>query len=258
MARIGPGDYRTLWAVVERGITCDQSEFPAVLANSDLAEVFQADAVDACEMNLRAGHCRQVAAYPMEQFGLSTDDPQAFRAFLTGHQAARYFQNGGPEAAVDTARLTTRTEWRASAAYGFLREHAGMSEQLVIRLLGSPGLVRGMAVMRARTAFSALDLAMARELGTVLGGIHDLRFGRRAPNPHGIRLTPRESEILHLWQYGLTSRAIARRLGITPRTVDKHAEHLRAKLGTQDRTSTVLRAQDLGLCDRPRTAGLHP
>ncbi|MGP3684528.1 LuxR C-terminal-related transcriptional regulator [Streptomyces sp. IBSNAI002] len=247
MASLGPGDYRLLWAVTERGITCDQSEFPAILADSDLADLFQADAVDTCEMDLRAGQCRQLAAYPAKQLGLCTHDPSAFRTFLTGHPAARYFQNGGPEPAVNAGRLTTRAEWRASPSYAFLREHSGMTEQLVIRLVGSPTLVRGMAVMRARTPFTALDLAMARQLGTLLGGVHHLRFGDPTRGSDGIRLTPREAEVLNLWQYGLTGHAIAHRLGITPRTVDKHAENLRAKFGTPDRTSTVLRAQTLGL-----------
>ncbi|MGP3684519.1 helix-turn-helix transcriptional regulator [Streptomyces sp. IBSNAI002] len=223
MARLGPGDYRLLWAVAERGICCDQSEFPGVLANSELASVCQADAVDACEMNLRVGRFRQTAAYPAEQFRLSTADSAGFQAFLTGHPVARYFQSAGGDCAVDSGRLTTRAEWRASGSYAFLREHSGMSEQLVIRLAGSPGLVRGMAVMRARTAFTALDLARARELRKVLGGVHRLRFGDASSSGQGLRLTPREARVLHLWQYGLTARAIARRLGITPHTVDKHA-----------------------------------
>ena len=253
MARLGSGDYRLLWAVAERGISCDQSEFPGVLASSELADAFQADAVDACEMDLRAGEFRQVAAWPAKQIGLSTGDPSGFRDFLTGHPAARYFQNGGPDPAVDSGRLTTRAEWHASDAYAFLRRHSGMSEQLVLRLASSPGLLRGMAIMRVRTAFTALDLAKAQELAKVLSGVHHLRFGGPATSAEVIRLTPREAQVLDLWQYGLTARAIARRLGITPRTVDKHAENLRHKLATPDRTSAVLRAQALGLL--PTTPG---
>ncbi|MEV6956471.1 helix-turn-helix transcriptional regulator [Streptomyces sp. NPDC051183] len=84
--------------------------------------------------------------------------------------------------------------------------------------------------------------------------MHRLRFAEPAEETGVVRLTPRESEVLALWQSGLTGHAIARRLGITPRTVDKHAENLRHKLGTPDRTSTVLRAQALGLL----TAGVSP
>jgi DNA-binding NarL/FixJ family response regulator len=47
---------------------------------------------------------------------------------------------------------------------------------------------------------------------------------------------------------------IARRLGISPRTVEKHSEALRRKLGTADRTTSVLRAQALGILRSARPA----
>lgn len=70
------------------------------------------------------------------------------------------------------------------------------------------------------------------------------------PPPAGtpaVRLTPREQEILVLLAEGLTARAMARRLGLSPRTVNKHQENLYRKLGTSDRLSTVLSGQRLGL-----------
>jgi len=66
----------------------------------------------------------------------------------------------------------------------------------------------------------------------------------RAPE---VRITPREHEVLVLLGEGLTARAVARRLGLSPRTVNKHQENLYRKLGTSDRLSTVLRGQRLGL-----------
>ncbi|WP_405953396.1 response regulator transcription factor [Streptomyces prunicolor] len=48
----------------------------------------------------------------------------------------------------------------------------------------------------------------------------------------------------------LTASAIARRLGISVATVHKHVESLYRKLGTRDRVSTVLRAQEMGLLPR--------
>jgi DNA-binding NarL/FixJ family response regulator len=61
------------------------------------------------------------------------------------------------------------------------------------------------------------------------------------------RLTPRELTVLTLLAETLTASAIARRLGISPRTVHHHVEHIYRKLHTTDRLSTVLRAQALGL-----------
>jgi DNA-binding CsgD family transcriptional regulator len=66
-----------------------------------------------------------------------------------------------------------------------------------------------------------------------------------------IRLTAREHDVLDLLCLPLTAAAIARRLGLSPRTVTKHQERLYRKLGTSDRLGTVLHAQRLGLIATP-------
>jgi DNA-binding NarL/FixJ family response regulator len=69
-------------------------------------------------------------------------------------------------------------------------------------------------------------------------------------------LTPREVAVLLLLADALTASAIARRLGISVRTLHKHVENLYRQLGTRDRMSTVLHAQELGLVRmRPGPSG---
>ncbi|MFD0887959.1 response regulator transcription factor [Streptosporangium algeriense] len=62
-----------------------------------------------------------------------------------------------------------------------------------------------------------------------------------------VRLTPREHDVLRLLCAGLSAVAIARRLGLSPRTVTKHQERLYRKLGVCDRVNAVLLAQRLGI-----------
>jgi DNA-binding CsgD family transcriptional regulator len=62
-------------------------------------------------------------------------------------------------------------------------------------------------------------------------------------------LTPRQHEILHLMRLGLTTGAIASRLGISVSTVGKHLRDLYARLDTHDRVSTVREAAIRGLLD---------
>jgi DNA-binding CsgD family transcriptional regulator len=52
----------------------------------------------------------------------------------------------------------------------------------------------------------------------------------------GEGLTPREHEVLALVAIGLTDNQVARRLGISPRTVNKHLQHVYAKWATTNRT----------------------
>ena len=60
-------------------------------------------------------------------------------------------------------------------------------------------------------------------------------------------LTGRELAVLHLLVEGCTAVAMAHRLGISVRTVQKHLEHVYRKLGVADRLGAVLTAQRAGL-----------
>lgn len=62
-----------------------------------------------------------------------------------------------------------------------------------------------------------------------------------------VKLTARELAVLDLMADGLIARAIAHRLGISPRTVGKHIENIYRKLDAHDRVNAVLRAQARGL-----------
>jgi DNA-binding NarL/FixJ family response regulator len=52
-------------------------------------------------------------------------------------------------------------------------------------------------------------------------------------------LSRREAEILRLIAKGLTNRAIAREVGIAPRTADQHAHNILVKVGARSRAEAV-------------------
>ncbi|MBI2916606.1 MAG: response regulator transcription factor [Chloroflexi bacterium] len=62
-------------------------------------------------------------------------------------------------------------------------------------------------------------------------------------------LTARETEVLALVAEGYSNKAIAFRLGISERTVKSHLTYVMAKLGTSDRTHSVVTAVRLGWLD---------
>jgi len=57
-------------------------------------------------------------------------------------------------------------------------------------------------------------------------------------------LTPREIEVLSAIGEGLTNKAIARRLDISPHTVKFHLESLFRKLGARTRTEALVKASE--------------
>jgi HD-GYP domain-containing protein (c-di-GMP phosphodiesterase class II) len=70
--------------------------------------------------------------------------------------------------------------------------------------------------------------------------------GDRTPAPVPSDLTVREQEVLGLVAQGLTNQAIARRLGISAKTVNTHLEHVYAKLGVSTRVAAVVHATRRG------------
>ena len=71
------------------------------------------------------------------------------------------------------------------------------------------------------------------------------RAVRRHSRPAG--LSPREIEILRLIARGLSSREIAERLTLSPKTVRNHTEHIYAKTGAVNRVAASLFAVEHGL-----------
>lgn len=62
-------------------------------------------------------------------------------------------------------------------------------------------------------------------------------------------LTAREQEVLTLIAEGLTSRQIAERLVVSPKTVDRHRENIMAKLNLHSRVELVKYAIERGLIE---------
>ena len=60
------------------------------------------------------------------------------------------------------------------------------------------------------------------------------------------RLTPRELEVLGWVSKGKTNRDIGEILGMSPRTVNKHLEHIYEKLGVETRTAAAAMAMRIG------------
>ncbi|HEX6341069.1 response regulator transcription factor [Umezawaea sp.] len=99
------------------------------------------------------------------------------------------------------------------------------------------------------------DLRLARRLQALLIGLDRqaralARWMPRTPS-HDAALTNQEVAVLGFLAQGLTARAVARRLLISPRTVQKHVEHIHAKLRVTNRVSAVLKAQALGVLTPP-------
>ena len=66
-------------------------------------------------------------------------------------------------------------------------------------------------------------------------------------NDFQISLTPRESEILRLIAGGMSAKEVANRICISPRTVERHIEHVRLKLRARNRPHMIMEAITRGV-----------
>jgi len=80
------------------------------------------------------------------------------------------------------------------------------------------------------------------------------RVGRRREGPAG--LTAREIDVLRLVALGLSSKEIAKRLVISPKTARNHIEHIYVKIGASSRVEAGLFAMQHGLL--PEDAPANP
>jgi DNA-binding NarL/FixJ family response regulator len=72
-------------------------------------------------------------------------------------------------------------------------------------------------------------------------------FGRTATASPFPQLTEREHEVLALLAAGRDNAAVARRLGVSSKTVRNHVSNIVTKLQVADRSGAILRARDAGL-----------
>ena len=61
----------------------------------------------------------------------------------------------------------------------------------------------------------------------------------------GTSLSERETEVLDLARHGLTNRAIAERLTLSPHTIARHLANARGKLGAANRAEAAAKLEEL-------------
>lgn len=120
----------------------------------------------------------------------------------------------------------------------------------------APGRVHVcISLNRAGSDFTLTAVDLLTQLRPLLARrVARLTAGRAPPapaSPGPARLTARQQGVLRLVADGLTDAAIGHRLGCSPRTVDKHLEHIYRRLGVSGRTAAVAAARTRTLTARP-------
>jgi DNA-binding NarL/FixJ family response regulator len=113
-----------------------------------------------------------------------------------------------------------------AGAYGYMLKGAGPDELVA----AVHAVARGEALFGAGIAARMLQ-----------------HFGHSAVASPFPQLTERETEVLGLLAAGRDNAGVARRLGVSPKTVRNHVSNIITKLQVSDRSGAILRARDAGL-----------
>jgi DNA-binding NarL/FixJ family response regulator len=160
----------------------------------------------------------------------------------------------GPDVVLLDFRLPDGTGTEAAAAIREVRPEA----KLIFLTREDSEAARFGAVQAGASAF----IHKSKAASEVVAAIRDVARGRMLITPRTIatllakrraseaqldRLTPREKEVLRLMAEGLSSRAVASRLGINYTTVRTHIRSLGSKLGVHSKLEAIVKARELGL-----------
>ena len=152
--------------------------------------------------------------------------------------------------AVDVAGMGTvvldsqsRMAWRSPQAVAWLEVAFGVDAQAATR--ASEWLGNALRNSEATRDLGRLGRLLARNMGQGSLGESMLLLTLTPPDSASaqrlreIALTPRETEVLSWLAKGKTNRDIADILGMSPRTVNKHLEHVFEKLGVETRSAAA-------------------
>jgi DNA-binding CsgD family transcriptional regulator len=150
---------------------------------------------------------------------------------------------GGDGRPIRRSDLQSTRSFRASGMYADVARKVGTDEMLAMAL--TPGSLHVcVSLNRAGRDFPAAAVDLLAQLSPLLTRrVARLAAGQAAleagPRAELTPLTPRQRQVLGLVAEGLTDAAIGHRLDCSPRTVDKHLEHIYRRLGVSSRTAAI-------------------
>ncbi|MCD2192012.1 LuxR C-terminal-related transcriptional regulator [Actinomycetospora endophytica] len=168
-----------------------------------------------------------------------------------------------------TEQILRRTRYTAELAATAGAAHERMDGSGYHRRVGGAGLDAAQRALAAADCYQAMTserphraphrpAAAAAEMRALAGtgrlcGVAVERVLAAAGHRPAVRaslpagLTTREVEVLRLLAVGSTTRAVAERLVISPKTADHHIQHIYAKIGVSTRGAAALFATENGL-----------
>jgi DNA-binding CsgD family transcriptional regulator len=253
LERLGLSDYQSVLNVVREihGIE-RMDDFPRQ-AMSAICHLIESDLLTYNEIDTR----RQRAFMVQEPAGaISAAQVQTFERLAYEHPLINHYARTRESQPRKISDFLSLTEFRRLALYQEFFRDVALNYQLAVTIPSANAMVIGIALNRSRQDFSerdrsVLDLVRPHLVQAYRNIAERTALRERAETAERAlwsasatvlaSLTRREREVLVLVADGKTNAQIAGRLAVSPRTVQKHLEHVYDKLGVRTRTAAAMK-----------------
>jgi DNA-binding CsgD family transcriptional regulator len=220
------------------------AELPVLLLPA-LVNLVDADCALWTEMDAtsRHGQVTGTPVAPRRVFGypeplLTEDLSLALEQHARDFPLTRHTRPGGDGRPIRRSDLQSMRSFRNSGIYTDVARVIGV-DQMLAMAIRSGRLHICISLNRAGRDFTATNVDIITQLRPLL--TRRVALLCATPHTNGVpQLTDRQRQILRLVADGLTDAAIAHRLDCSPRTVDKHLEHIYRRLGVSCRTAAIV------------------
>jgi DNA-binding CsgD family transcriptional regulator len=222
------------------------TDFPRLVLPA-LMDLVGADSVLWTELELAAGPVLAPGLLPGRVVShpgpvLTVETALALEAHARGFPLTCHTRPGGDGRPIRRSDLQSARSFRNSGMHADVARKIGADEMLAMALKPG-GLHVCVSLNRAGADFTPADVdIVTRLLPLLTRRVARLATPARAAALVLPQLTERQQQVLRLAAEGLTDAAIGHRLDCSPRTVDKHLEHIYRKLGVSCRTAAIATA----------------
>ncbi len=253
MERLGPSDYEAVLGFVRQlNAIGRMDEFPW-RAMAGVGALIASDVLTYNEIDTQ----RKRAYFVQEPVrAISAALGGTFERLAYQHPLISHYARTRESRARKVSDFLSLREFRRLELYQEFFRHLSVNHQIAVTIPSSNALVIGIALNRTRRDFSerdrsVLDLIRPHLAQAYRNTAERTTLQERAEAAEGAlwsspatvlaSLTRREHDVLVLVADGKTNLQIADRLSLSPRTVQKHLEHVYDKLGVRSRTAAAMK-----------------
>ena len=253
MERLGPSDYEAVLDFVRQVHAVGDMDTFARRAIAGVGALIPSDILTYNEIDTR-----QQRAYMVEQpTGVITaSQVRTFERLSQQHPLIRHYALTRETRPRKISDFLSMGEFRRLDLYQEFFRDVAVNYQMAVTIPSSHSVVIGIALNRTSRDFSERDRAVLDVIRPHLAQSYRNAIERTALRERTeaaeraiwsasaacpASLTWREREVLILVAEGKTNLQIADRLSLSPRTVQKHLEHIYDKVGVRSRTAAAMR-----------------